>query len=175
MAISRKDERSLLTHEEMQQVSRTHHPELDSASPDELRALRRDMRALRDKERGLARHKARVARGKAEQRGGSFPGTAERPKRRKQVFALALQRVNRAITRATAAESRDALVASQRQALALKRAARPHHRPANRRTAAKAPARTENPKSRTTVPGDQVGSVSQRTKKAQARRDNTPA
>lgn len=171
MAISRKDERSLLTHEERMLVDQSHHPAVDALSIDALRDLRRDLRAARNRERDMARHKARVVRGKAEQRGGSFPGTAERPKRRKQVFANALQRTNSAVERSEAFEQRQALVESQKKALALKRAKRPHHRPANSRTANNGPAAVENVKRRTRVPGARVGSISQQGKNAQARRD----
>lgn len=171
MSISRKDEKSLLSHEEWTVIARTHHPEIDALALADLRDLRRDVRAMRDKERDLAHQKKRIARGKADPRGGSFPGTYERPKRRKQVFAGALQRVNSAVERSEAADARAALVASQQQALALKRAARPHHRPANSRTANTGPVANENAKRRTRVHGAQVGSVSQQGKKAQARRD----
>ena len=49
---------------------------------------------MRDKARTLARENCRAVRGKGTQRGASFPGTAEHPLRRKQVFAAALKRVN---------------------------------------------------------------------------------
>lgn len=171
MSISRKDERSLLSHEERTIIDRTHHPEIDSSTIEALRDLRRDVRAMRDKERGLAHEKRRIARGKADPRGGSFPGTYDRPKRRKQVFANALQRVNRAVERSEAAASRAALAESQQRALAMKRAKRPHHRPANTRTATTGPSTVENSKRRTRTHGAKVGSVSQQGKKAQARRD----
>ena len=48
---------------------------------------------MRDKERTLARENRRAVRGKGAQRGASFPGTAEHPLQRKQVFAAALKRV----------------------------------------------------------------------------------
>lgn len=39
--------------------------------------------------------KQREVRGKAEARGGSFPGTVDRPLHRKQLFAAALNRMKR--------------------------------------------------------------------------------
>lgn len=87
MSISRRDERSLLTHDEQQIVDASRHPQPDSLELTELR----DLRALRDKERGLAGHKARVVRGKAEACGDSFPGTAERPKPAPMLIACAVR------------------------------------------------------------------------------------
>jgi hypothetical protein len=45
---------------------------------------------MRAKEQTLSRQKRREARGKRGTRGASFPGTAERPSQREQVFAAAL-------------------------------------------------------------------------------------
>jgi hypothetical protein len=171
MAMSRKDEQRLLSHEEWQLVAATHQPEIAALGRAELVDQRRQLRALRDRERSLAHEKRRIARGKAEPRGGSFPGTQERPKERKQLFAAALKRVNAGIERLDAAEARAALVDAQRRALALKRRPRGYRRPANSPTAARGPAAVENAKGRTRVPGARVGSVSQQGKRAQAKRD----
>ena len=95
MSIPCKFERSILSYDEHEIILRSHHPEIYDASPDDLRALRQRLREMRDKERTLARENRRAVRGKGAQRGASFPGTAEHPLRRKQVFAAALKRVNR--------------------------------------------------------------------------------
>ncbi len=171
MAMSQKDEKSLLDHDEWTLVESTHHPRLHDLDRAALEAARKRLRDLRNKERDLSQHKARVVRGKADMRGGSFPGTAERPRRRKQVFAHALRRVNSEVDRRKARGSRDRIVESQRRALAMKRAA-PSKRPANTATAGKGPAAIENRKKATRTPGAKVGSVSQQGKKAQARRDS---
>ena len=95
MSLSCKRERSFLSHEEYKTTIRvTHHPATYDVGGTELQALRPRLRGMRDKERTLASQKRRELRGKAEARGGSFPGLAERPQQRKQVFAAALKRVN---------------------------------------------------------------------------------
>jgi hypothetical protein len=76
---------------------RSHHPEIYDNGLDELKTLRQRLRDMRGKERTLTRAKRREALGKGPPRGETFPGTAEHPLRRKQVFAAALKRVNREI------------------------------------------------------------------------------
>ena len=89
MSIPCKFERSILSYDEHEIILRTHHPEIYDAALDDLKALRQRLREMRDKERTLARENRRAVRGKGAQRGASFPGTAEHPLRRKQVFAAA--------------------------------------------------------------------------------------
>jgi hypothetical protein len=97
MSIPCKFERSVLNHDEHEVILRSHHPEIYDAGLDDLKALRQRLRDMRDKESTLARAKRREIRGKGPQRGESFPGLAEHPLRRKQVFAAAVKRVNREI------------------------------------------------------------------------------
>src|SRR4029077_569289 len=99
MSIPCKSERSVLSQGELEMVLGTHHPAIYALDGNELRALRVRLREQRSKTRTLARQKQREIRGKAERRGKSFPGTAEQPLRRKQVFANALKRVNKEINR----------------------------------------------------------------------------
>src|SRR5215831_8535879 len=99
MSIPCKFERSVLSYDEHEIVLRSHHPGIYDAGLDDLKALRQRLRDMR-----------RQARGKATPRGGSFPGTAEHPLRRKQVFAAALKRVNREIDRMHKLEARAAHV-----------------------------------------------------------------
>src|ERR1700676_3348363 len=89
MSIPCKFERSILSHDEHEVVLRSHHPEIYDTGLDDLKALRQRLRDMRDKARTLAREKRRQARGKGPSRGESFPGTAEHPLQRKQVFAAA--------------------------------------------------------------------------------------
>jgi hypothetical protein len=95
MSIPCKFERSILSYDEHEITLRSHHPEIYDATLDDLKALRQRLREMRDKERTLARENRRAVRGKGAQRGASFPGTAEHPLRRKQVFAAALKRVSK--------------------------------------------------------------------------------
>lgn len=91
MAASRKIERSLLKHQEYEDVSRTHLPELISLDDAALTTLQRQVREIR---RGIS--------GRKEPWGSSFPGSEERPSQRKKVFSSALKRISGGIARATA-------------------------------------------------------------------------
>jgi hypothetical protein len=171
MSIPCKFERSILKHNELEIVLQSHHPAIYDAGIDELRDLRRRLRDMRDKERTLARGNRRAARGKGEPRGGSFPGTAERPLQRKQIFAAALKRVNKEIDRMQKLEARSAHIVAARKALAMRRAAQFPSRPPAGDTASEGMRPLPSERRRTRVPPAKIGSVSQATKTAQAARD----
>ena len=107
-------------------------------------------------------------RGKGAQRGASFPGTAEHPLRRKQVFAAALKRVNREIDRMHKLEARTAHIEAARRALAMRRAAQFPTRPPTGDTPNEGMRALPNRRRRTRVPlqGSEAW-----TKNAQAVRD----
>jgi hypothetical protein len=172
MAMSCKLERSLVNHEEQGVILNSHHPEIYAADLAGLKTLQRQLRQMRDKERSLARQKQREQRGKAEPRGASFPGTVEQPLKRKQIFASALKRVNREIQRTHRVEARAANIEAARRALELRRTASFRNYPASGDTPN--PGMTSRPSRRrmTKVSGKRIGSVSQATKVAQARRDS---
>ncbi|TMJ81207.1 MAG: hypothetical protein E6G76_25475 [Alphaproteobacteria bacterium] len=171
MSIPCKFERSILSYDEHEIILRSHHPEIYDAELDDLKALRQRLRDMRDKERTLARKKRREARGKGAPRGQSFPGTAEHPLQRKQVFAAALKRVNRELDRMHKLEARAAHVEAARRALAMRRAAQFPARPAGGDTAGEGMRALPSRRRRTRVPPAKIGSVSQATKAAQAARD----
>jgi hypothetical protein len=171
MSIPCKFERSILSYDEHEIILRSHHPEIYDASLDDLRALRQRLREMRDKERTLARENRRAVRGKGAQRGASFPGTAEHPLQRKQVFAAALKRVNREIDRMEKLEARTAHVEAARRALAMRRAAQFPPRPPAGDTPSEGMRPLPSQRRRTRVPPARIGSVSQATKNAQAVRD----
>lgn len=170
MAISKKAEKSLLAHDEWTLVELTHKPALGTHDEDALRAARKRLRELEAKERDLSHAKRRIVRGKAEPRGGSFPGTQERPRQRKQVFAHAVRRVNDELGRRSAAASRRTIVDSQTRALEARRAA-PKRRPANTRTASAGVNPVENTRPAKKVAGAKVGSVTKQTARSQAKKD----
>jgi hypothetical protein len=171
MAISCKRERSLVSHEEYDMIRSSHHPEIYALDLAGLEKLRSRLQQMRDKERSLARHLQRERRGKAEPRGGSFPGTAEQPLKRKQVFANALKHLNKEIRRMLHLEARSANVDAARRALAMRRAANFSPYPEARDTAHGGMNPKPNRRRMTKVSGKQIGIVSQATKVAQARRD----
>jgi hypothetical protein len=171
MSIPCKFERSVLSYDEHEIILRSHHPEIYDLGLDDLKALRQRLRDMRNKERTLAREKRREARGKGTPRGKSFPGAAEHPLQRKQVFAAALKRVNREIDRMHKLEARTAHVEAARRALAMRRAAQFPARPPSGDTANDGMRAMPSRRRRTRVPPAKIGSVSQATKNAQAARD----
>ncbi|WP_448580659.1 hypothetical protein [Thermaurantiacus sp.] len=174
MSINRKQERAALSFEEWSFVATTHHPELGQLSDQEISAARTRLRTMHAKERDFTAYKGRVARGTAEPRGHSFPGTVERPRFRKQIFAQALRRLNSEVERRDAEARWQASLEAQRQILEGKRAAT-RGRPANIPTARMGkPARAGAPPKGQAgghVSGKRVGSTSAQGKRAQAKRD----
>jgi hypothetical protein len=165
MSIPCKFERSILSYDEHEIILRSHHPEIYDAGLDDLKTLRQRLRDIRNKER------RRAARGKGAPRGGSFPGTAEHPLQRKQVFAAALKRVSKEIGRMQKLDAPGAHVASARRALAMRRAASFPPRPPTGDTAGEGMRPSPNERRRTRVPPARIGRVSQATKNAQSARD----
>jgi hypothetical protein len=175
MSIASKAELSVLSHEEREMVRVTHHPAIYELDGEALRTLQRRLREQRGKMRTFARQKRREARGKAEARGASFPGDAEQPRRRKQVFAAALKRVTKELGRLRALEARTEHVEAARQALARVRTEKFVHHPAAGDTPGTGPRlrRTVRPGRR--VRGSTIGSILKAGKVAQAVRDGRPS
>ena len=171
MSVPCKFETSLLKHDEQEPVLASHHPVIYDATLDELKALRQRLRDLRDKERTLARDKRREMRGKKAARGASFPGTVERPFQRKQVFVAALKRVSKEITRRENLSARGEHVEAAQRALAMKRAAQFPPRPDGGYTAHEGMRSLPSQRRLFKVPPAKIGSISQATRNAQARRD----
>ena len=171
MSVPCKSERSLLSHEEYEIIRLTHHPAIYDVEAAELGAMRPRLRKMRDKERTLGRQKQREGRGKAEARGASFPGTAEHASKRKQVFAAALKRVNKELSRLHNLAARTAHVEAARKALALHRAANFIPRPPAEATANDGMTPKPSTRRKKIVTGTKIGRVSQATKIAQAVRD----
>ena len=172
MAISCKRERSLVSHAEYDAIRASHHPEIYALDLPGLEKLRGRLQQMRDKEQTLARAKQRERRGKAEPRGASFPGTAEQPQKRQQVFANALKRLNKEVKRSRNLEARAANVDAARRALAIRRAAKFLAYPAAGATASDGMNPRPSRRRTTKVSGKRIGAVSQATKVAQARRDS---
>ena len=171
MSIPCKFERSLLSHDEYETIRPTHHPSIYEVEAAELEALQSRLRKMRDKEQTLSRQKRREIRGKSKGRGASFPGIAERPSQRKQVFAAALKRVNKELERLHNLAARTAHVEAARRALALHRAANFIPYPSAGATASEGMAPRLSTRRKTIIEGAKIGRVSQATKVAQAARD----
>jgi len=172
MSASYKFEQSMLGHDEFETIRVTHHPGIYDLTNKDLRGIRTKLRKMRDRERTLARQKRREMRGKTDPRGGSFPGTAEKPRQRKQIFSAALKRVNKEMKRQRMLEARAENVEAARRALALRRAANFVHHPAAGDTAHGGVRPLPNRRRQTKMHPAKIGSVSQATKLAQAARDS---
>jgi hypothetical protein len=171
MSIPSKTEQSLLKHDELEIVRGTHHPAIYESDVAALKSLKTRLRDILGKERTLARTKRREVRGKAEARGKSFPGTAERPQQRKQVFASALKRVNRELDRLAKLDARNANIEAAHKALAMHRAANFVHHPDPGKTAGGGMQPKTSTRKRYVVPGAKIGSILRATAVKQAKRD----
>ena len=172
MSTSIADERRLLAADEYEPVVRSHYPALSGLNREELIDLVRWLRERRAKFRGQVERRRRAQRGKAEPHAAAAGESSERGiAAKKQVFARALKRANARLDRMLAEEKRIAMGARMAEALTRKRAARVHH-PATGRRAGSGAQPIENPRGADIVPGSAVGSISQATRVAQARRDS---
>jgi hypothetical protein len=172
MSTSIADERRLLSADEYQPVLRSHYPALSELQREELTDLVRWLREQRAKFRGQVERRRRAQRGKAEPRAAAAAESSDRGvAAKKQVFARALKRANARLDRLLADEKRATMRARMGEALARRRAAPVHH-PASGRRARSGARPIENPKGADIVQGSAVGSISQATREAQARRDN---
>jgi len=171
MSISRATEQSVLTNEQFQLVSKTHHPTIYELDPRELRDLQGQLREERRKAQTHVRQLQRENRGKSEPRGKAFPGPGDHPARRKQAIANALKRVNNELERLRKIEARTAHVEAARKALAMHRSTKFREVPASR-TPNEGMQPQPSKQRRRHIPGSQIGSVSQATRVAQAIKDN---
>mgnify|MGYP000270496938 CR=1 FL=1 len=172
MSISRATERSVLTQDQIEMVGRTHHPAIYNLDAKALRDLQAQLRSERGKVRTQVRERIRESRGKGTPRGKKFPGETERPLVRKQALSNALKRVNKELERQRKLEAKAEHVEAARRALALRRAGNFHGAGMADRTASEGMQPSPSTKRRRIIPGSQIGSVSQQTKNAQAKKDN---
>jgi hypothetical protein len=168
MAITRREEQRLLTHEELEGLAPTHHPLLGTLTSEDLRALAFRLRTHHKRARDLIREAFRARRGKGEAR--SATAAAEKLSEKKQVFAAGLRRVNAQFARLEAEQRRARNTDALRQALERRRAARPHH-PLPGRHAREGMRDTSEDRAHPGPDPRTIGSISQATRVNQARRD----
>jgi hypothetical protein len=125
MSLSKSAEKRMLTAEEFETVSRTHHPEIRELTARQLSDLVRRLREHRDKARDVARQQRREMRGKSEPRGAKPAADNTGTAIKSEIFAGAVKRLNREIARHDQAERRSAQgAASPKQPAARKSPAR---------------------------------------------------
>jgi hypothetical protein len=172
MSLSIATERRLLTATEFEAVAPSRFPQLCGLDRSALLGLARSLRTARDKARDLGRERRRAQRGKAEPRGaGPAPDEAGLTVK-KQIFAAALQRVNRELARRDSTARRETQGQNARRALAMKQENRVRHHPSAGRTARHGMRPLDSGAVTTTVDPRKVGSVSQQNRTFQGARDS---
>ena len=171
MAHARKDEVRALAADELELVDKSRHPQVQELSDSDLSGLVRLVRERRDKAQAAANRQRREMRRKAEPKGARASGDDSGTLRKTEVLAMAVRRLNGEVERRRRAAARADLIANARGALALREASDGAGKAPASRSAGKGMRAKENPRTRKTVSGAKVGSVSQQTKRAQAKKD----
>ncbi|NIX77794.1 hypothetical protein [Microvirga terricola] len=166
MATPRKAERRILSADEFDVVQNTHHPALAKLDKQELDQVTTLLRERRDRTQDILNRQRREIRSKGMGR-TTFAEEERGMRRRKAVLREALGRVNKERSR----RRREDLKQNARKALAM-RGATASAAPLKSRTASKGMTPKENVKGEAILHPMQAGRVSQRTKVAQAKRDN---
>lgn len=170
MGRSHRDERQLLTSDEIALVEASHHPRLGEMPDKELHELRKHIRDRRDRARDIAARQRREMRGKADPRGARPAADNTGTREKRDVLAAAMQRINREATRREAKAARDAMKDSVSRALEMRRAREALASRPGTQTAREGMRVKDNSR------GFQrnrakLGAVSQHTKNMQAKRD----
>ncbi|MDP1987417.1 hypothetical protein, partial [Phenylobacterium sp.] len=132
MAITRKEEARALSGDEQELVDRTHHPEIQETSDEDLRDLIRLVRERRNKARDMAHQRRREMRGKGEPRGASASAKDDGSKAKLAVLAMALRRANGEAERRRKMAARVEMTQNAQRALQMKREAKDSAAPNSR-------------------------------------------
>ena len=171
MSVPKDTEKKMLTEAEFDVVQKTHYPALAALSKEEIAEIVRRIRTYRNKARDIAHQQRREMRGKGAPRGARPAQDNTGTSIKKQIFAHALKRVNRALERREAAENKPNQAVLARRALAMKRANRKQHQPDPGRTAHGSAQPTPSRRATVEVDPREIGRVSDFVQRAQARRD----
>ena len=120
MAITKKQEARALSSDEQELVSKSHHPDVQNLSDEELRSLVKLVRERRDRARTEASRRRREMRGKAAPKGAAASGAEEGSKLKLAVLAMAMRRLNSEHERRQKMGARLSLVENAHKALELK-------------------------------------------------------
>lgn len=123
MAISRKEEARALSGDEQDLVGRTHHPDIQDTSDEDLRDLIRLVRERRNKARDMAHQRRREMRGKGEARGATPSSKDDGSKAKLAVLSTALRRANGEAERRRKMAARVDMTQNAQRALKMKREA----------------------------------------------------
>ena len=120
MAITKKQEARALSADENELVSKSHHPDVQHVSDEELRSLVKLVRERRDRARTEASRRRRELRGKAAPKGAAASRAEEGSKLKLAVLAMAMRRLNSELERRRKMSARLTLVENAQRALELK-------------------------------------------------------
>jgi small-conductance mechanosensitive channel len=172
MPRSIKQERRLLSADELSLVEKSHHPALGLLPDDDLRDLRKLLRERRDRAQDIAARQRRELRGKAAPTGARPPTGDSRIREKRDFLAAALQRLNKEVARREAKAARQELIDNAKRALELRREALAKSvRPSAGRTANEGISPKTSPAYSLRNPA-KLGAISQYNKNMQAKRDS---
>jgi hypothetical protein len=120
MAITKKQELRALSSDEQELVSKSHHPDVQHVSDEELRNLIKLVRERRNRARTEASRRRRELRGKAAPKGPAASRAEEGSKLKLAVLAMAMRRLNSELERRKKMGARLTLVENAHRALELK-------------------------------------------------------
>jgi hypothetical protein len=173
MVRSRQQRRQPLSAEESILVEKTHRPLLETLTDRDLVALRKLIRARRDRAQKIAERQRRELRGKSGPKGVRAAADDTGMRRKRDLLAAAVQRLEKEVHRRKQKSARKALIESATRALELRRASDAKAtRPGPGRTPdtgmrANISIRPRTPRNRA-----KIGAISQHTKNMQAKRDS---
>lgn len=120
MAITKRQEVRALSSDEQELVSKSHHPEVQHISDEDLRDLVKLVRERRDRARTEASRRRRELRGKAAPKGAAPSHAEEGSQLKLAVLAMAMRRLNSELERRRKMAARLTLVENAHRALELK-------------------------------------------------------
>lgn len=171
MAHSRKDEARALDAAELELVEKSHHPAIQDLSDAELSDLTKHLRERRDKAQSTANRQRREMRRKTEAKGVRASADDSGTRRKTEVLAMAVRRLNGERDRRNRMAARAELVENAQNALSMRQAAEGGKERRTTRSAGKGMRASESTRARKVTAPKKVGSVSQQNKRAQAKRD----
>ena len=172
MSIPISTEKRMLTATEFEVVEQSHYPAIMELPKEELSDILKLLREFRNKARDRAHQQRREMRGKSAPRAAVAAGDNSGTERKREIFASALKRVNRELSRIKKQESGKIQGDHARRALEIKRRNRVRHHPSTTTTVKRPMSVIENPNATVTMDPREIGRVSQFIKTAQARRDS---
>lgn len=171
MAHTRKNERRVLSNDELEFVEKTRHPVLPALSDGDLNQLVNNLRERRDRALGIANAQRRALRGK----GGVGKTTYDKAdlgnRQKASVLTDALTRARREAARRRTEAAREELIANAHKALDLKRNSKLATRPATLPRPNKGMRRKENQRPEDIGAASEAGRVQKFVAVAQAKKD----